>query len=125
MKATELRIGNIVDYFGKEAVVTKVEKQGAVYYIGAVSGNLTIWNVEDSFEGVPITEEKLVELGFEKESYRMAPSGKFSYRNGGFSFYTGDQGMKLWSYYMYHIKYVHQLQNSYLAINNEELKSPI
>jgi len=66
MKATELRIGNYVwdDYSG-EMIVSAILESSAVYLrktIKLPSGEYLIQNIEP----IPITEEWLLKLGFEK-----------------------------------------------------------
>jgi hypothetical protein len=117
MKASELRIGNLVnDYqFKKPLKVT----------IGVLE---EIENGMDFYEPIPLTEEWLVKFGFE-EYDRMGDNIFFAFKKEdnfkfnlhlfflelSVSFYglNWERAIKL--------KYVHQLQNLYFAITGEEL----
>jgi len=102
MKATELRIGVIVDYDGPKPVT----REDIAFLI---------FNISD-VDGVPITEEWLVKFGFEKSTYSTDEDGhwdngkdciKQRYNKFGRADIFVDQ--------------VHQLQNLFYAITGEEL----
>jgi hypothetical protein len=115
MKATELRIGNYVNNKERLDVVTCLE------YVTFED----ITNVRGQYyevfipEPIPLTEEWLLKFGFEsdeiewwngilsigicKEGLRYLPTEKINFRVGIV------------------LQYVHQLQNLYFALTNEEL----
>jgi hypothetical protein len=108
MDAKELRIGNCV----KEI---KHNFNGVVrasdYHFEAIEDN------EIDLFPIPLTEEWLLKFGFEKfitkDIYPTFALNDFNWNDGilyivGYSFIN-------------HIKYVHQLQNLYFALTNEEL----
>lgn len=129
MKATELRIGNLVN-----GVLTQKP-----YIIDAwalremESGNYQ--NSQDTetkvFEPIPLTEEWLLKFGFSKQDYKM--SGCYIYKLGTIIIMNSflDNGRKdmgitvegisppTWS--LADLYFVHQLQNLYFALIGEEL----
>jgi hypothetical protein len=125
MKATELRIGNLLEYEYQTVSVDIISKSGF-----SVSGD-EIYPVEENMDEVkpiPLTEEWLTKFGWvwnkECNSYEKFPDGdmrmNLSYRD------TNN------SYTMFHwitkglvaerIHYVHQLQNLYFALTGKELE---
>ncbi len=101
MKANELRIGN---YVFDRYKITQVDKY---FYQSAEC----FWTNE--FKPIPLTEEWLLKFGFEKKDD--------DYIFNGFSF-TFDEN----TFYNHvgkitNIYYVHQLQNLYFALTNDEL----
>jgi hypothetical protein len=111
MKATELRIGNLVK--GKEMNV--------YWTVEAVDSNSIFsygkWRSLDAFEPIPLTEEWLVKFGFEKYKFDHKEN-QYRYkerlivsRDGNFV----DYGSSVI------LKHLHQLQNLYHALTGEEL----
>lgn len=110
MKASELRIGNYVSLHGILVEMTASD-----------------FNFDESyFKPIPLTEKWLLKFGFEYSSFY----GNYKIKAGNYSnsikLYEGE-----WCYYnddsdagcyfVTTIKYVHQLQNLYFALTNEEL----
>jgi hypothetical protein len=100
MKANELRLNNIILY------------KGEAYKI---SGNYILFktcvNIErkdKDYEPIPLTEEWLLKFGF-------IWHGDIKILKGYLNNYVDGNGET-------HLKYVHQLQNLYFALTNEELK---
>lgn len=112
MKSTELRIGNIIESRTKHPVK-------------ANWGTLrALENGEKTYFPIPLTEEWLVKLGFKKENY-------FTYDNGLISISLPSEDPLLWrngrTYFnSWKIcdapKYVHNLQNIYFALTDNELQ---
>ena len=111
MEAKELRIGNYLIHDG--------------YFIKSysVDGFINIIKNIDNYEPIPLTEEWLVKFGFELEdekiyyhldSYEDIYITKTSY---SFSIYNATHFTNI----KQGIKHVHQLQNLYFALTNEEL----
>lgn len=150
MNASELRIGNYVEYFKSVKAVVSVNREGGTWMIGAADhkGDLTkVRNVEDGFNGIPITEEWMAKLGLRTDGYSESYSmqigdGNYSSDGGNIIIintqkyndgesYTGDGWLfctlstltsDFDSYgFKARIKYVHQLQNLYFALTGEEL----
>src|SRR5690606_5107604 len=117
IQANELRIGNIV--MSKINGISKVEQIGSSInpeYVGGRSLEGNYW--ENSYLPIPLTEEILLKIGFVKDtetSYRWYLGEYFTYDldDGGFRF----EG--IWINPI--VKYLHQLQNLYFALTNQEL----
>jgi hypothetical protein len=108
MKASELRIGN---YINIHNTITCME--------------LNDFHFSSSFiEPVPLTEEWLSKLGFEKKySNYIIKAGDYFHsikKDGKKWIYSYDESDAC-CYELRRIKYVHQLQNLYFALNDKEL----
>ena len=107
MKASELRIGNYVEY-GDD-----IEQISIHLLFGALNG--------DDVKPIPLTEEWLVKFGFEPNIY----NDEFELYPLTFDCEYTDEGNWNISYDSYplstEIKHVHQLQNLYFALTGEEL----
>lgn len=127
MKASELRLGNYVDLFGKIAYITKSDFSETDYGIAIESGKPILltekWLCDFGFNKVddinsviayfwiginPVTHGWLFDLKWLKDIYQKQP-----YPLQGFPFYKNGH---------FQIKYVHQLQNLYFALTGEELE---
>lgn len=119
MKITELRIGNIVllKETNEPLNILGLFKDLIEIYRGAPIGDIRLMGMS-YFEPVPLTEEWLTRLGFEK----------FNDKGDYWSY----EGLKLWmhdenkfyhinSEIMVYIDHVHQLQNLYFALTRNEL----
>jgi hypothetical protein len=124
MKATELRIGNLVKY--NDGGIFKVI---GIYNFGLdVEDDIESTYMEyENFSPIPLTEEWLLKFGFEinrqtKEGNNIwrcySEEGFFEVEQIGSSFFLDDNNC-----YGTKINYVHQLQNLYFALTGEELKS--
>ena len=112
MKATELRIGNWVDY------TCKLSDR----YIQAIGKNemICLLNNLAKAEPIPLTEEWLEAFGFQKVGawfykgdFALRPKSEFiGLEYGGFILSILD----------IHIDYVHTLQNLYFPLTGEELE---
>jgi len=114
MEKTELRIGNLISYKGeKEGYVSSIGNNG--FETCRTYNDMPFGSDEyDDYEGIPLTEEKLVKFGFIKDSiYLFYSLGNFIIRH---DFILCDIGIRVY------IQYVHQLQNLYFALTGEELK---
>jgi hypothetical protein len=118
MKATELRIGNWVYSDGQEKqVVGLIGNQ--IMVVKTVNG---VKNDNDVKDPIPLTEEILLKCGFE---FISSQQGQIYYHKDGW--------IVLQSYGKWHyspslsntvgksIDYLHQLQNLYWSLCNEEL----
>lgn len=130
MKATELRIGNLIEY----KIEDKLDERKEWWKVSKVDFQDLTWldsNPEDSdFRPIKITEEWLLNFGFNKD-YKKGYIGKdFSnqdfvltepfvmgdWQKGyAFEFTTGG-----WSKYK-EFNYIHELQNFYFTLTSEEL----
>jgi hypothetical protein len=122
MIASELRIGNLLDYNGK---IVKVNTLAIDFH-----GNQTmlaskenfLWNVSkiDGIKPIPLTEEWLLKFGFDERLH-----GWWSEK----IFLRKDENGNLWFDWngttqteSIEIKYLHELQNLYFALAGNELK---
>ena len=105
LKPNELRVGNWV------------ERDGEVYQITSVT-ILSLERGETTVNPIPITSEILLKLGFVHSLYiyRAFDKGQFSFDLVSFRFQFDNRFVSNNRY-----KYVHQLQNLYFALTNEEL----
>lgn len=128
MTANELRIGNVV---GHGALHTGIGRDGRDYYtINELREDVMFFNESNTGEyyndvqPIPLTEDWLLEFGFEKLN-RDVPA----FEKGNlivewlFKMWTGMLYFDAYnSIQIIETKYVHQLQNLYFALTNEELK---
>jgi hypothetical protein len=120
MKATELRIGNYIDYTTEREIVTM---QTTYEHIRLIH------NGNKNFKPIPLTEEWLLKFGFEIDKdpetvfyeirFDKIANYKFCFcisRKIGFGIFYYETNFSTTQ-----IHSVHQLQNLYFAITNEEL----
>jgi hypothetical protein len=114
MKASELRIGNLV-YFFKDAPAMVIAIASDSLCI-TQSGGFINPKIEE-IEPIPLTEEWLLKFGFEKVRWGMS---KYPIEIRGSVVMFGNASAQR----NLHIKckHVHQLQNLYFALTGEELK---
>lgn len=135
MEARELRFGNYIRYFKKDVSVLLLKKEGTTPYIGCsfdIKSLIYSYNEQDAYDGIPITNDWLVKLGFKRN-----PNDYFELRANELLCFTKSD---LWEYLFVsfdheddiefeeiafkHIKFVHQLQNLYFALTGLELTLP-
>jgi hypothetical protein len=116
INANELRIGNLIYNQGK----------GISRRITTVSGNIILERTKGKMkliEPIPLTEEWLLKCGGIDKDYTI--EFKCKGKKIVFSWFSREVISKNrhgWNSKKYkHIKYVHQLQNLYFALTNEEL----
>lgn len=123
MKASDLRLGNIVSYLGNTTIVTGI----SVGHISTLSSGVLS---ENQIIPILLTEEYLLKFGFKKldgvnfhinkgyNAYKIT-----DYKKDGFALSIGvpsNFGTEFISIVL-KIKYIHQLQNLYFALTGEEL----
>jgi len=136
MKATELRIGNLIQlnkkWFEKNPGLSKTEKIISIDSIGfdyLLPENYKIngYNI-GNLEPIPLTEEWLLKFGWlwneETKSYEKYPNGDARMHlakrpvNGSYTMFNyvlkAQIAERIW--------YVHQLQNLFFALTGEELE---
>ena len=110
MKANELRIGNLILLDGVNELYLDGIGEDEVH--SSEGGYLEV----ERIEGIPLTEEWLLKFGFIK----CLPGGSL-FMLDGFSVYVfGSEGMYEGRNHI-KIEYVHQLQNLYFALMDDEL----
>lgn len=127
MKATELRLGNLVKAGGLIGTVEKISADGILCQL------LHTIDEQDGSKGIEpieITEEWVIKLGFKKWKDRFMieawakghPSQRFDidFKDGKIIMNSRYQEHSDYLV-MGHIKYAHQLQNLYFALTGEEL----
>lgn len=133
MEQQELRIGNLIEY-KKTSIPNNPEKVKAIsdQTIVVESAMGVVGDNKDEFRGIPITPEWLDRLGFISE-YKVAPAiasweeyyhpwySNFIIQLDGTWEYTKDFYVVL-STEKIELKYIHQLQNLFYALNSYELK---
>jgi hypothetical protein len=119
MKAQDLRIGNKIFYRNK---VTTVNWQELKW----------IQEGNNNFQPIPLTEEWLLNFGFSTTDYKNGYIG-IDHKAGGiitdfvltYPLVIGEfQKHFIWEHSKFkynELKYVHQLQNIFFALTNEEL----
>jgi hypothetical protein len=119
MKASELRIGN---WFKEDMTLGGFSQITAEQILDLYNDPL-----DDFYQPIPITEELLLRLGFEYHSFdkNYVIKNKDGYcnsikKNDGEWCYNNDISDAN-CYFIREVKYIHQLQNLYFALNEEEL----
>jgi hypothetical protein len=109
MKANELRLGNLLQW--------KDNKSQLECCLNFFKDSLFWQHISNKeLEPIPLTEEWLLKFGFEKYDTYKYSKNHFYFRKIGDEFQT-EVGECLYKT----IDYVHQLQNLYFALNDEEL----
>lgn len=124
IKASELRIGNIVNTF-LNTTEGKLYTRGVIKALhmntGEVENNCTMqYNM---IEPVELNEQWLVVFGFEKYNecfYRIKFKGKFI---DGWYLSNNNELTRSLSEFMVRIKYVHELQNFWFSLTSQELNA--
>ena len=118
MKATDLRIGNLV--LRKDLFDNKQKFKETIVCHNAITA---CYPNNDNFQPIPLTEEWLLKFGFEKQENnwkRICICNDWTYlyweRLAGLEVSVNKHSIML-----PHINSVHQLQNLYYALTNEEL----
>ena len=122
MKANELRIGNIIKLSESNEIFMAYEICSSGFRVR--NKNEDTWIEEWQFEGIELTEERLVKFGFELD-YKSDYSISYGHiKNCKFSYKFNITENKSWLEYhggAIECKYAHQLQNIYFALTGEEL----
>ncbi len=116
MQASEFRIGNLVEHVSFGVVPLRSISETALL---TEYKNNYYWDDLKFHKPILITEEWLLSIGYE-----LMPSGTYLQPNSG-NFIWFEKGLKcsiMGEYYPIEVKYVHQLQNLYFALNGIELK---
>lgn len=116
MKVNDLMIGNYCAIDGHESRIIHIQEH---YQWVQLEGNALMTNC-NLLNPIPITEDWLVKLGFEKSlGCFITPIGSFNLQ-----VIIWPTGLINWSIngFTSEIKYLHQLQNLYFVLTNNELK---
>ena len=144
MEARELRIGNLVDYYGNIVTINSINDND----VGFSDYVPVDYPLLEEINPIPITEDWLVKLGFELIDYDLfgeedqdeeiclvfkIQHPKFKTWKLGVDLFVDDKHCQLYlilddklkdDYILYHsfIKHIHQLQNLFFALTGEELE---
>ena len=121
LKETELRLNNLIyDVNNNLCCVSNLRKDLIIAKyldIGSALGG-----VED-FKGVPLSEDILVKLGFEKgfHRYGLENYGLKCHKSLKENYWIVSQGFGMQFTELTEIQYIHQLQNLFFSLCGEEL----
>lgn len=123
MKASELRIGNrYLSTKFQSPVICEMGDFGEIY---ARADGSSEYDVDEIFQPLPLTEEWLLKFGFERyqDAYYYPYKKMFLCIQLPPNYAVGLCRKEDWAFYdrFEHVEYVHQLQNLYFALTNEEL----
>jgi len=117
MKASELRIGNLVNGPKQNAAYPVIEISELSVRIQFDNGN--DWYGRDQLHGIPLTEEWLLKFGFEDHKVF---DNLIGYKKNEVEIHVYEELFCLANNeYAKSLNYLHQLQNLYFALTGEEL----
>jgi len=116
MKSTELRQGNILDYYGQIVIVLEIKRNENIelgYFTNSIGFERKLTE-KHSPKQIPLTEEWLLKFGYDliTENHYAIPGHLIWKCN---DLFMCDKNGRI-------IKHVHQLQNLYFALTGEELQ---
>jgi hypothetical protein len=123
MKAQELRIGNCV-YGVSDRIEQVIQLSETNVTTDIVKINAPMEIGLNDISPIPLTEEWLIKFGIELEFEELESGSKLlSWVKGAFNLEIDKDGKICFEVYSHYIevKYVHQLQNLYFALTEEEL----
>lgn len=136
MKANELRIGNYVNIEGDVVKVKEIYEKSIHY----ANGEYESYATEDFIQPIELTEELMLKIGFKKERQLISNLFYLDYETDvdniirvKYVIYPKAPSLlkittsQCWNYECFEfikrgIRYLHQLQNAYYCLTNEELK---
>jgi len=123
MKANELRINNLISHNGLICTVEIINGElNEIYFLGK---DFYYSDKTENLDVIPLTDEWLLKFGFEKESNKSYSTGEeIVYSVYRLDELTYNSIQKNWWFngvLSNQPIYVHQLQNLYHALTNEEL----
>jgi hypothetical protein len=122
LKAKDLRIGNIFDYYDQFVIVQKISNRFTEFgYFKDGTGFQRPFESHDFPKPIELTEDILLKCGFEKKGKRLSKGWFYLWNEDGkIIFALAEMHDEIGQYLT--IKYVHQLQNLYFALTGEELQ---
>jgi hypothetical protein len=127
MKANELRIGNYVNYEQTTHIITSVNMDYSISVWIDINNKEHLYPHKNSeLKPIPLTEEWLLRFGWGKGEYDSEYIDNISLKQEVLSYNLNANMFCIETncdiMEISHINYVHQLQNLYFALTNEELK---
>jgi hypothetical protein len=126
MKASELRIGNLVDYEKTTHIITAIDgnNYGRSRWYRQPTNEPDYEHTFDNIESIPLTSELLEKCGFKQISDREWVIGENPVNQ---DYMMVIRWTKIYNHFYYsngHFKllYLHQLQNLYYCLAGEELQ---
>jgi hypothetical protein len=124
MKTNELRIGNYLNGKRGHVIVSEIRTNNSV----KIHNNTSSFYVGICLTPIEITKEWLLKLGFEYSNfynnYKIKAGEYFNsvrYDDEDCEWCYNNDNSDAGCYYVTSIKYIHELQNLYFALNGEEL----
>jgi hypothetical protein len=124
MKASELRVGSLVEYKGVVYPIYGLSEEAPFLDTIEFGSGVLEWK---DINPVPITEDWLLRFGFNydaNDDWYVLDCGtgvSFSHIIDGLTHYFSSLEM-VWADVLQEIKYVHQFQNLHFALTGEELE---
>jgi hypothetical protein len=114
MKANELRLGNYIGDKDDIAIVESIDKEGCM--VQFINDEKQGFRISEPINAIPLTEEWLLKFGFVLENgwFKKNRLLLFNINNNYFTTLSKE-------IVSVNITTVHQLQNLYFALTNEEL----
>lgn len=122
MKATELRIGNLIEINERVEPVVSIDNYCINYTVNRVGSHaIKQFHQIDRVKPILITKEWLFKFGFVQQYWNFFPMTY--YRKGNILYSLSDGNIELHkpNTYLTQLKYVHELQNIFFALTGEEL----
>jgi len=118
MKLNELRVGNLINYDERYCTVEIINRELEEVYI--LGGDFYYSTSIKNIDGIPLTEDWLLKLGLKKNE---GWDNMVYFNKNDIHIYKCNNSDKEWFEYECEllISSVHQLQNLYFALTNEEL----
>jgi hypothetical protein len=118
IQANELRLGNLI------LKNNEIYEISSLFFVDLHDGTIRE-NYNNSYiiEPIPLTEEWILKFGLKKTKYKSDIIYDFGLQNSTYiTIDKNDLSYFMWDEYLTSIKYVHQLQNLYFALTNNELE---
>lgn len=134
INSNELRLGNLLSYpnWYKDSI-NKTWSVRDIYFednkIGLTDRVIQTITKLDYLHPIPLTEEILLKVGFEydrlEERFNFYGKNECHYilEKQNDWFFVGIKNSKSINYFVWDIKYLHQLQNLYFALTGQELNT--
>lgn len=123
MKASELRVDNIIGWYEPNQEVLPVKVSGIVGQMIFAHVNGTFQQCHENYQSwkpIPLTEEWLKKFGFTRAPWGLVKNGLLFVDN--IKFPCQELRLQVGNGFVVTIEHVHQLQNLYWCLCGEELE---